>query len=100
MTISAGTAVSEVRSAPITERRFFVPFVLITSLFFLSAFGVNLNDILIPHLKHVFGLSDFLSSFIKLTLLVGYFLSAFPAGSAMERFGYKKGIRAGMCLYA
>jgi fucose permease len=39
-------------SAPLTERRFLVPFVLITSLFFLWAFGVNRNDILIPHLKN------------------------------------------------
>ena len=100
MTISAGTAVSEVRSAPITERRFFVPFVLITSLFFLWAFGVNLNDILIPHLKNVFGLSDFQSSFIQVAFFGGYFLAAFPAGWAMERIGYKKGILAGLFLCA
>ena len=100
MTISAGTAVSEVRSAPITERRFLVPFVLITSLFFLWAFGVNLNDILIPHLKNVFGLSDFQSSFIQVAFFGGYFLAAFPAGWAMEKIGYKKGILAGLFLCA
>src|SRR6266576_2426905 len=100
MTISAGTAVGDVRSAPITERRFFVPFVLITSLFFLWAFGVNLNDILIPHLKNVFGLSDFQSSFIQVAFFGGYFLAAFPAGWAMERIGYKKGILAGLFLCA
>jgi len=59
MTTSASTAVSQAHSVPVTERRFLVPFVLITSLFFLWDFGVNLNDILIPHLKNVFGLSDF-----------------------------------------
>src|SRR5207245_1797941 len=100
MTISAGTAVSDVRSAPITERRFFVPFVFSTSCFFLLAFGVNLNDILIPHLKNVFGLSDFQSSFIQVAFFGGYFLAAFPAGWAMERIGYKKGILAGLFLCA
>src|SRR5438445_10699471 len=100
MTISAGTAVSEVRSAPITERRFFVPFVLITSLFFLWAFGVNLNDILIPHLKQAFGLTDFQSSFIQVAFFGGYFLAAFPAGRVMEKIGYKKGILAGLFLCA
>src|SRR5438477_9095817 len=100
MTISAGTAVGDVRSAPITERRFLVPFVLITSLFFLWAFGVNLNDILIPHLKNVFGLSDFQSSFIQVAFFGGYFLAAFPAGWAMEKIGYKKGILAGLFLCA
>jgi len=48
-------------SAPLTERRYVAPFVLITSLFFLWAFGVNLNDILIPRFKNAFALSDFQS---------------------------------------
>jgi len=46
MTNSQGTAANGGRSVPITERRFLAPFILITSLFFLWAFGVNLNDIL------------------------------------------------------
>src|SRR3989449_9747344 len=92
MTTSASTAVSQNRSVPVTERRFLVPFVLITSLFFLWAFGVNLNDILIPHLKKAFGLSDFQSSFIQVAFFGGYFLAAFPAGCGMERIGYKEGI--------
>ena len=93
----AGAATHEV---PVTERRFLVPFILITSLFFLWAFGVNLNDILIPHLKAAFGLSDFQSSFIQVAFFGGYFLAAFPAGRAMERIGYKKGILLGLFLCA
>src|SRR5712675_380786 len=100
MTTSASTAVSQNRSVPVTERRFLVPFVLITSLFFLWAFGVNLNDILIPHLKKAFGLSDFQSSFIQVAFFGGYFLAAFPAGRLMEKIGYKKGILAGLFLCA
>ena len=42
-------------AAPLTERRYLLPFLLVISLFFLWAFGVNLNDILIPHLKRAFG---------------------------------------------
>src|SRR5438105_15715521 len=87
-------------AAPITERRFLLPFVLITSLFFLWAFGVNLNDILIPHLEKAFGLTDFQSSFIQVAFFGGYFLAAFPAGWLMERIGYKKGILAGLSLCA
>jgi FHS family L-fucose permease-like MFS transporter len=77
-----------------------VPFVLITSLFFLWAFGVNLNDILIPHLKKAFALSDFQSSFIQVAFFGGYFLAAFPAGRLMEKIGYKKGILTGLFLCA
>ena len=88
----------EKQSVAVTERRFLVPFILITSLFFLWAFGVNLNDILIPHLKKAFGLSDFQSSFIQVAFFGGYFLAAFPAGRVMEKIGYKKGILAGLFL--
>jgi FHS family L-fucose permease-like MFS transporter len=100
MTSSAGAPTSPSQSVSVTERRFLVPFVLITSLFFLWAFGVNLNDILIPHLKKAFSLSDFQSSFIQVAFFGGYFLAAFPAGRLMEKIGYKKGILAGLFLCA
>lgn len=87
-------------SVPVTERRFLIPFILITGLFFLWAFGVNLNDILIPHLKRAFGLSDFQSSYIQVAFFGGYFLAAFPAGRLMERIGYKRGILMGLALCA
>lgn len=86
--------------APVTERRYLVPFILITSLFFLWAFGVNLNDILIPRLKIAFALTDFQSSFIQVAFFGGYCLAAFPAGRLMERIGYKKGILTGLALCA
>jgi MFS transporter, FHS family, L-fucose permease len=98
MNTSPGAATRQSHSVPVTERRFLVPFILITSLFFLWAFGVNLNDILIPHLKKAFGLNDFQSSFIQVAFFGGYFLAAFPAGRLMEKIGYKKGILTGLCL--
>src|ERR1700683_4277617 len=87
-------------AAPLTERRYLLPFVLITSLFFLWAFGVNLNDILIPHLKRAFGLTDFQSSFIQVAFFGGYFIAALPAGWLMERIGYKRGLLPGIFLCA
>src|ERR1700685_1055925 len=87
-------------SAPITERKYLVPFILVTSLFFLWALGVNLNDILIPHLKKTFNLTDTQSSFIQVAFFGGYFLAALPAGWVMERIGYRKGILVGLCTCA
>lgn len=46
---------------PVKERRYVLPFVLVTELFFLWAIGVNLNDVLIHHLRRAFGLTDFRS---------------------------------------
>src|SRR6478752_7724198 len=87
-------------SLSFSERRYALPFVLITALFFLWAFGVNLNDVLIPRFKIAFALSDFQSSFIQVAFFGGYCLAAFPAGWAMERIGYKKGILLGLLLCA
>jgi FHS family L-fucose permease-like MFS transporter len=87
-------------SVPITERRYVVPLILVTSLFFLWAFGVNLNDILIPHLKKAFRLSDFRSSLIQTAFFGGYFLAALPAGWLMEKIGYKRGILVGLLTCA
>jgi MFS transporter, FHS family, L-fucose permease len=87
-------------SVPITERRYVLPLILVTSLFFLWALGVNLNDILIPHLKKAFRLSDFRSSLIQTAFFGGYFLAALPAGWLMEKIGYRRGILAGLLTCA
>jgi FHS family L-fucose permease-like MFS transporter len=87
-------------SVPITEGRYVLPLILVTSLFFLWAFGVNLNDILIPHLKKAFHLTDFRSSLIQTAFFGGYFLAALPAGWLMEKIGYKRGILVGLLVCA
>ena len=74
--------------------------ILITSLFFLWGFALNLNPILIPHLKKACQLSDTQSAFIDSASYFAYFLLAIPAGKLMERFGYKSGIILGLFLAA
>jgi len=74
--------------------------VLITSLFFLWGFALNLNPILIPHLKKACQLSDAQSAFIDSASYFAYFLLAIPAGQFMKRFGYKSGILIGLMLFA
>jgi FHS family L-fucose permease-like MFS transporter len=87
-------------SAPITERRYIAPLILVTTLFFLWALGVNLNDVLIPHLKKVFDLNDFQSALIQVAFFGGYCLSALPAGRLLETIGYKNGIVVGLVTCA
>jgi len=74
--------------------------VLITSLFFLWGFALNLNPILIPHLKKACQLTDTQSAFIDSASYIAYFLLAIPAGKFMKRFGYKGGIVLGLLLFA
>lgn len=84
--------------APLTERRYVTPLILITSLFFLWAFGVHLNDLLVPHLKKAFQLTDLQSSLVQSAFFGGYFLGAWPAGRLMEKIGYKRGILTGLAI--
>lgn len=74
--------------------------VLIISLFFLWGFALNLNPILIPHLKKACQLSDTQSALIDSASYIAYFFLALPAGWFMKRFGYKGGIVFGLMLFA
>ena len=76
------------------------PMALVTTLFFMWAVAVNINDILIPHLKKACDLTDFQSSFIPFVFFGGYFLMARPAGMIIKKLGYRKGLTAGLVICA
>ena len=80
--------------------RYLLPLASVMSLFFLWAIGVHFNDILIPHLKGTFQLSDFKSSWIQTAFFGGYFVAAIPAARFAERNGYKRGMIAGLLTCA
>jgi FHS family L-fucose permease-like MFS transporter len=82
------------------QKKYLIPFILVTSLFFLWAFLHNLNPILIPHLKKACQLNDLQSSFIDPAVYLGYFLTAIPAGIFIHKYGYKSGIVLGLILFA
>src|ERR1700760_3025365 len=73
---------------------------LITSLFFLWGFALNLNPILIPHLKKACQLTDLQSSFVDMAAYMAYFVIAIPAAQFMKRYSYKGGILLGLLLFA
>ncbi|WP_428329607.1 L-fucose:H+ symporter permease [Mucilaginibacter sp.] len=73
---------------------------LITSLFFLWGFALNLNPILIPHLKKACQLTDLQSSYVDSASYIAYFLLPIPAAQFMKRYGYKGGILLGLILFA
>lgn len=82
------------------QKQYSLPFILITSLFFLWGIAHNLNPILIPHLKKACQLSDFQSALIDSAFYVAYFAMALPAGKVMHKYGYKFGIIGGLVLFA
>ncbi|HVG14065.1 MAG TPA: L-fucose:H+ symporter permease [Chitinophagaceae bacterium] len=82
------------------KRNYLLPFILITSLFFLWGFAHNLDPILIPHLKKSFTLTTTQSTLVDSAVFIAYFLMALPAGFIMKRFGYKNGIITGLLFFA
>jgi FHS family L-fucose permease-like MFS transporter len=84
----------------IKSNKYLWPLILITSLFFLWALAHNLNDILIKQFQKALDLNRGQAGFIQFAFYLGYFVMAIPAGLIMKKFGYKKGIIAGLILYA
>jgi FHS family L-fucose permease-like MFS transporter len=73
---------------------------LVTSLFFIWGFALNLNPILIPHLKKACQLNNRQSSYIDAASYMAYFFLAIPAAQFMKRYGYRGGILLGLILFA
>jgi len=77
-----------------------LPFIFITSLFFLWGLAHGMLDTLDKHFQQILHLQKWQSSFIQFALYGAYFSMAIPAGMFMKRFGYKKGIVLGLFLFA
>ncbi len=83
-----------------TGKRYLVPLILVTSLFFLWGMANILNSALISHFQPVFSISRAQALLVETAFYFGYFTIAIPAGLFMEKYSYKKGILFGLLLYA
>lgn len=83
----------------LTEKRYVVPFVLITTLFFLWGFARAILDVLNKHFQDELHISITQSSLIQVTTYLGYFLMAIPAGMFITRYGYRRGVVFGLALF-
>lgn len=84
----------------LTDKRYLVPFVLITYLFFLWGFARAILDVLNKHFQNSLDISLTQSSLIQVTTYLGYFLMAIPAGWFINRQGYRRGVVFGLALFA
>lgn len=81
-------------------KSYWVPFILITSLFLLWGFAHGLLDVLNKHFQGVFTMTKAESGLVQFSTYIAYFLMALPAGAFMKRYGYRKGIIMGLLLFA
>lgn len=83
----------------IGKRSYIVPFMLVTSLFFLWGIANSLNGTLIKHFQTALTLNRAQAGIVDSAFYIGYFVMALPAAFLMNRIGYKKGILIGLLLY-
>lgn len=85
--------------AKLTTKEYVVPFVLVTTLFFLWGFSRAILDVLNKHFQNELHITITQSSLIQVTTYLGYFLMAIPAGLFINRFGYRRGVVFGLLLF-
>lgn len=83
----------------LTDKRYVVPFVLVTILFFLWGFARAILDVLNKHLQNEIHITITQSALIQVTTYWGYFVMAIPAGLFINRFGYRRGVVFGLLLF-
>lgn len=81
-------------------RNFLLPFVLITSLFFLWGFAHSILDVLNKHFQDTLNATKTEAALVQFMVYGGYFLMALPAGYIIRRAGYRVGVLVGLALYA
>ena len=79
---------------------YFVPFLLIATLYLLWGLAHGLLDVLNKHFQEVFDMSKAESGFVQFSVYIGYFVMALPAGWVMRKVGYKRGIITGLLIFA
>ena len=74
--------------------------VVLTTLFFMMGFITCMNDILIPHLKDIFTLTNFQAMLIQFCFFTAYAIMSIPMGFLVGKIGYKSGVIGGFLLTA
>lgn len=83
----------------LTNRQYVLPFILVTSLFFLWGFARAILDVLNKHFQNALDITMTQSALIQVTTYLGYFIMAIPAGWFINRHGYRTGVIFGLTLF-
>ncbi len=89
----------ETENHSVSDKKYLVPFILITSLFFLWGFARAILDVLNKHFQNALHISITQSAMIQVTTYLGYFLMAIPAGFFINKYGYRRGVVFGLLLF-
>ncbi|MFV0507125.1 MAG: L-fucose:H+ symporter permease [Bacteroidales bacterium] len=84
----------------VVEKKYLIPFILITSLFALWGFANDITNPMVAAFKTVMEISNAKASLVQFAFYGGYATMAIPAALFVQKFSYKKGILLGLILYA
>ncbi len=76
-----------------------LPFILVTSLFFMWGLANNMTDTLLAAFRRIMSMTDFQTSFVQMSFYGAYFCLALPAAIFIKRFTYKSGILLGLGMF-
>lgn len=84
----------------LVEKRFLIPFILITSLFALWGFANDITNPMVAAFQTLMELPASKASLIQFAFYGGYATMAVPAALFIRKYSYKSSILLGLALYA
>ncbi len=87
-----------VNSIETQNKTYTAPMALMVSLYFSIGFITALNDILVPHFKDLFHLSNVAALLVQFCFFGAYFILSVPSGWIVGRIGYKASIVAALAI--
>lgn len=87
-------------TAKVLEKKYVVPFILITSLFALWGFANDITNPLVAAFQTVMEIPASEAALVQFAFYGGYGTMAIPAAIFASRYNYKYGILLGLALYA
>lgn len=88
------------QNSKLVARSVLVPFILVTSLFFVWGFANDITNPMVKAFSKIFRMSTTDGALVQLAFYGGYFAMAFPAALFIRKYSYKTGILVGLALYA
>jgi FHS family L-fucose permease-like MFS transporter len=89
---SGVTGEGSIAAVQVPSRNYTIPLMLMVSLYFGIGFITALNDILVPHFKDLFHLTNVTALLVQFCFFGAYFVMSLPSGWIVGRIGYKRGI--------
>ncbi len=84
----------------VVETKLLLPYIAVTSLFFLWGFPNDLTNPMVEVFKNVLDISNVKASYVQLAFYGGYGTMAIPAALYIRKYSYKSGIVLGLFLFA